>query len=70
MTMGQPTGIMNIPYKIMEMERAIKTIPWWNLVKKYKYQSELSEMRCIGARIGFEQALNDLAEAGIIKFSK
>ena len=34
MTMGQPTGIMNIPYKIMEMERAIKTIPWWNLVKK------------------------------------
>lgn len=70
MTMGQPTGIMNIPCKIMEMERAIKTIPWWNIVKKYKYQSELSEMRCIGAHIGFEQALNDLAKAGIIKVSK
>ena len=61
-----PSGVDRIPHQILEMRRAIDNLLWWQVIKKIKYKSRLREMRCIGASIGFNQAIKELEDAGII----
>lgn len=57
---------MSVPMNIWGMERAIRELPWYAFIKRWKMQDELAEMRAIGARIGFYKAIKDLEDIGMI----
>ena len=66
-TQFEKGNIMRIPMQIMEMERALKSLKWWQVIKKIKYNNALSNMRYEGAIIGFNQAIKDLKRLGKLK---
>lgn len=55
-----------IPMNIWKMERAIKELPWYAFIKRWKMQEELATARMLGAAIGFYKAMGDLEKLGII----
>ena len=57
---------MKLPMEIWNMEKAIKELPWYSLIKRHKMKTELSVARMVAAQAGFQIALNDLKKAGII----
>lgn len=60
---------MSIPMNIWAMEKAIRELPWYAVIKRWKMEEELAVMKATGARIGFYKALKDLEEIGIINKS-
>jgi len=67
MIFAEPQGEMRIPFEIMKLQRELEELKWWQFIKKHKLNNQIFEMKVIGARIGFELAINDLEEMGMIK---
>jgi len=55
-------------YKVYaDMEKEIKSTKWYQFVRRSRLKRQLLEMRCEGARIGFETAIAELEQCGMLK---
>jgi len=49
-------------------EAMIKETKWYQFIRRSRLKKELFKARIQGANLGFQLALKDLADCGIIKF--
>lgn len=56
-----------LTWQIMEMERQIGKLNWWNFIKRYKMKQKLAGIRILAFRVGFELAMEELEKMGIVK---
>lgn len=66
MTTGLPTHEMKIPLLIMEMERELQKLKWWQFLQRHNLNQRILYYRGIGWEIGISLALDDLEKAGKI----
>lgn len=56
-----------LTWQIMEIERHIGKLNWWNFIERYKAKQTLAEVRMLAIQAGLARAMEDLEEIGIVK---
>lgn len=65
-TCPTPDWLLPITKDILELERQISLLKWWQFKTKLELKSKLLNMKKEAFYIGMETALNDLEKMGLI----
>lgn len=58
-----------ITWQIMELGRYLNALSRWSFIKKWKAKRKLDALRLLAFSYGFERALEELEDAGLLKKS-
>ena len=60
------SNVPKITLQIMDLERIIKDLKWWQIFKRMELDNKLIDLRMAGWNIGMEMAIKDLEKMGLI----
>ena len=61
------SNIPRITLQIIDLENLIKSLKWWQILKRMELQNKLVDLRMEAWNIGMAIAIKDLEKMGILK---